>query len=65
MRVFLLGIFLLFGGLALQAQMQLGDSKLDFASAEEGKKLLTQQDEFVKELSAFDRAARLRTGRGA
>jgi hypothetical protein len=46
------------------AQIKLGnDATLDFATAEQGKKILTARDDFVRRMSPFDRAARLKTDR--
>ena len=38
-------------------------SVVRFASVEEGRRILGTRDDFVASLSAFDRSARLRTGR--
>jgi len=46
------------------AQIKLsGDSAVVFATAEQGKKILTARDNFVRALSPFDRAARVKTDR--
>ncbi len=46
------------------AEIKLGDSTLvAFASVEQGKKILTTRDDFVRGLSPFDRAARMKTDR--
>ncbi len=45
-----------------QAQIKLsGDTTITFATADEGRKVLTTRDDFVRALSPFDRAARLKT----
>ncbi len=47
-----------------QAQFKLsGDAVVTFVTADEGRKLLTTRDDFVRALSPFDRAARLKTDR--
>ena len=49
---------------SLLAQVQLGpETTVVFASAAEGKKILTERDDFVKELSPFDRSVRMKTDR--
>jgi hypothetical protein len=53
---------LLLAPTALWAQMTLGERvTISFASAAEGKRLLTSRDDFVERMSPFDRAARLKT----
>jgi hypothetical protein len=47
-----------------QAQFKLTDSTtVVFAPAEEGRKILTTRDDFIRALSPFDRAARMKTDR--
>ena len=47
---------------ACQAQVKLsGDTVVTFATADEGRKILTTRDDFVRALSPFDRAARVKT----
>jgi hypothetical protein len=47
---------------ACQAQIKLsGDTSVTFATADEGRKVLTARDDFVRALSPFDRAARMKT----
>jgi hypothetical protein len=47
-----------------QAQFKRTDSTtVVFATAEEGKKILTTRDDFIRALSPFDRAARMKTDR--
>jgi len=47
-----------------RAQIRLGgDAVVTFASAEEGRKILTTRDDFIRALSPFDRAVRLKTDR--
>ena len=47
-----------------RAQIRLGgDAVVVFASADEGRKILTTRDDFVRALSPFDRAARVKTDR--
>jgi hypothetical protein len=47
---------------ACQAQIKLsGDTTVTFATADEGRKVLTARDDFVRALSPFDRAARMKT----
>lgn len=47
-----------------RAQIQLGDeTTVVFATVDEGRKVLTARDEFIRRLSPFDRAARLKTDR--
>lgn len=44
------------------AQMRLGsDTTLAFSTVDEGKQILTAQDDFVHRMSPFDRAARMKT----
>jgi hypothetical protein len=45
------------------ASLQGTSAKVRFASAAEGRQILTRPDEFVERMSAFDRAARLKTDR--
>lgn len=46
-----------------QAQLTLGkDVRVDFATTDESKQILAAQDEFVLQMSPFDRASRLKTG---
>lgn len=45
-----------------QAQLRIGeDTTLIFAAVDDARKILTSRDDFVKRLSPFDRAARLKT----
>ena len=47
---------------ACQAQTRLsGDTIVTFATADEGRKILTTRDDFIRALSPFDRAARMKT----
>jgi hypothetical protein len=47
-----------------QAQVKLsGDTVVAFATADEGRAILTTRDEFIRALSPFDRAARVKTDR--
>jgi len=47
---------------ACQAQVKLsGDTTITFATANEGRKILTARDDFIRALSPFDRAARVKT----
>jgi len=47
---------------ACQAQVKLsGDTMVTFTPAEEGRKILTTRDDFIRALSPFDRAARVKT----
>lgn len=49
---------------ACQAQVTLsGDTVVTFATVDEGRKILTAQDDFIRALSPFDRAARVKTDR--
>ena len=49
---------------ACQAQVVLsGDTVVTFATADEGRKILTARDDFIRALSPFDRAARVKTDR--
>jgi hypothetical protein len=50
------------GTAADEIELQAG-SVVRFASIEEGRRILGTRDDFVASLSAFDRSARLRTGR--
>jgi hypothetical protein len=43
------------------SEKMVGDAMFVFATVEEGKKILTARDEFVRALSPFDRASRLKT----
>ena len=47
----------------LEAEVRLGRTILSFATVEEGKRVLTSRDDYVERMSAFDRAARLKTDR--
>ncbi len=56
--------FLFLTPVTLLAQMKLGDgTTISFASAEEGKRILTNRDDFVERMSPFDRAARMKTNK--
>jgi hypothetical protein len=47
---------------ACQAQIKLsGNTSVTFATADEGRKILTTRDDFIRALSPFDRAARVKT----
>jgi len=48
---------------AIRADVSLGDANVLFATQTEGKRLLMTKDDFVRRLSPFDRAARLKVGR--
>lgn len=55
------GVALMVMGLC-QAQVKLsGDAVVTFATAGEGRKILTTRDDFIRALSPFDRAARVKT----
>lgn len=43
------------------ADISLGSTKVHFASQSEGRKILTEKDEFILRLSPFDRSARMKT----
>jgi hypothetical protein len=43
------------------ADVQLGSTKVHFASQSEGRKILTEKDDFIQRLSPFDRSARMKT----
>ena len=59
--IMIYGIVLLAAG-ACQAQVKLsGDTVVTFATADEGRKILTARDDFIRALSPFDRAARVKT----
>tara|TARA_B100000927_G_scaffold290791_1_gene290614 strand:+ start:1267 stop:2238 length:972 start_codon:yes stop_codon:yes gene_type:complete len=45
------------------AELRLGRATLAFATVEEGKRVLARRDDYVQRMSAFDRAARLKTDR--
>ena len=47
----------------VRAEVRLGSTTLSFATVEEGKRVLTSRDDYVERMSAFDRAARLKTDR--
>jgi hypothetical protein len=54
--------FLLLVPMTLRAQMTLGEGiTISFASVAEGKRILTNRDDFVERMSPFDRAARMKT----
>ncbi len=46
-----------------RAELMVGDTTLIFATVAEGRKALGRRDDFVKQLSPFDRAIRLKTDR--
>ena len=46
-----------------RAELMLADTTLVFATVTEGQKVLGNRDDFVKQLSPFDRAVRLKTDR--
>lgn len=46
-----------------QAELVVGDTTLVFATVAEGRRVLGRRDDFVKQLSPFDRAVRLKTDR--
>ena len=46
-----------------RAEVRLRSTTLSFATVEEGKRVLTSRDDYVERMSAFDRAARLKTDR--
>ena len=49
-------------GAQSQAQMKLGgDTTVVFATIDEARQILTNQDDFIRRLSPFDRAARMKT----
>jgi hypothetical protein len=47
--------------LSASADIPLGSAKVHFASQSEGRKILTEKDEFIQRLSPFDRSARIKT----
>jgi len=47
----------------VRAEVRLRGTTLSFATVEEGKRVLTSRDDYVERMSAFDRAARLKTDR--
>lgn len=47
--------------LCVSADIPLGSTKVHFASQSEGRKTLTERDEFIQRLSPFDRSARMKT----
>jgi hypothetical protein len=47
----------------VRAEVRLGSTTLSFATVEEGKRVLASRDDYVERMSAFDRAARLKTDR--
>ena len=47
--------------LCASADVPLGSAKVHFASPSEGRKILTEKDEFIQRLSPFDRSARMKT----
>src|SRR5258705_5961252 len=57
------GVLILFGFILLAAANAslIGGPSFAFATIEEGKKVLTEHDDFVSRLSPFDRAARMKT----
>jgi hypothetical protein len=60
----LLFVIFTFCNQLVYAQIKLGDDTIvSFATIDEGKKILTAQDDFVRRMSPFDRAARMRTDR--
>lgn len=62
-RFLLVCLFGLLPGLGRGAEIALGKSgRIVFATVEEGRRVLTNRDDFVERLSPFDRAARLKTG---
>ena len=54
--------FLVLSG-TIRAEVRLGRTTLSFAKVEEGKRVLKSRDDYVERMSAFDRAARLKTDR--
>ena len=48
---------------ASRVELMLADTTLVFATVAEGRKVLGKRDDFVKQLSPFDRAVRLKTDR--
>ena len=47
----------------VRAEVRLRSTTLSFATVEEGKRVLMSRDDYVERMSAFDRAARLKTDR--
>lgn len=45
----------------VSADLTLGSAKVHFASQIEGRKILTEKDDFIRRLSPFDRSARMKT----
>jgi hypothetical protein len=43
--------------------MKIGDTTLTFATVDEGRQILTARDDYVRRMSPFDRAARMKTDR--
>jgi len=63
-RLAALSIVLFLTSTPLQGQLTLDEgATISFASAVEGKAVLTSRDDFVKRMSPFDRAARLKTNK--
>ncbi len=63
LAIFQLALFLVFSGIA-NAEINLHkESEIVFASVKEGRKILGNSDEFVRQMSPFDRAARMKTNR--
>ncbi|MCX5645323.1 MAG: hypothetical protein NTZ17_11695 [Phycisphaerae bacterium] len=57
------GVVLMAAG-ACRGQIPLsGDAVVRFASVDEGREILTKRDDFIRALSPFDRAARVKTDR--
>lgn len=69
MKPFLFALFVLFAGAGAAASLAPGafdlgpGTRVEFATAAEGARLLSTRDDFVDEMSPFDRGARLKTDR--
>ena len=61
MRVLIVVVILLSLPGQVRAEVRLGRTIMSFATVEEGKQVLTSRDDYVERMSAFDRAARLKT----
>ena len=61
MRVLIVVVILLSLPEQVRAEVRLGRTTMSFATVEEGKQVLTSRDDYVERMSAFDRAARLKT----
>ncbi len=61
-RVYVLLVFIWATASPIVAQIQLGESTtINFATIEQGKRILGSRDDFVQRMSPFDRSARMKT----